>query len=134
MKNKLIFSSALLLLLCTNVHAAILLDAQTCKVSMGNYSETLQLSPPCSVVKTVNDEGDFVQFGETKIYIISGAPAKLAELEKRAFKESDRGCSLEYQGVIVVNNKFSLSKEKDRGLVCPYTGLDTKFYQQYLQY
>jgi hypothetical protein len=133
MKNKLIYSSALLLLSCTNVHAAILLDAQTCKVSMGNKSETLQLSPPCSVVKTINDEENFFQFGETKIYIISGAPAKLEKLKRWPVKESDR-CSLEYQAVIVVSNKFSLSKLKDKGLVCPDIGLDEKFYQQFVQY
>ncbi|WP_166110788.1 hypothetical protein [Pseudoalteromonas sp. Z9A5] len=133
MKNKLIFSSALLLLSCTNVHAAILLDAEICEVSMDNNSETLQLSPPCSVVKTINDEGDFLQFGETKIYIISGAPAKLAELKGWSVTESDK-CSLEHQGVIVVNNKFSLSKVVDGAVVCPDIGLDTKFYQQYLQY
>ena len=100
---------------------------------MGNKSETLQLSPPCSVVQSINDKENFFQFGETKIYIISGAPAKLAELEDWSVKEVGK-CSLEHQGVIVVNNKFSSSKVVDGAIVCPDNGLDKKFYQQFVQY
>ncbi|WP_033017617.1 hypothetical protein [Pseudoalteromonas sp. BSi20652] len=76
---------------------------------------------------------NFFQFNESKIYIISGAPAKLEKLKRWPVKESDR-CSLEYQAVIVVSNKFSLSKLKDKGLVCTDIGLDEKFYQQFVQY
>lgn len=133
MRNKLTFSSILLLFSCSNLNAGILLDDETCEVSMDNNSEKLQLLPPCSLVKTENDKKNFFQFNESKIYIISGAPAKLEKLKRWPVKESDR-CSLEYQAVIVVSNKFSLSKLKDKGLVCPDIGLDEKFYQQFVQY
>ncbi|CAM2784547.1 hypothetical protein [Pseudoalteromonas distincta] len=132
MSNKLIFSSLLLLFSCSNINAGVLLDAEICEVSIGNNSEKLQLLPPCSLVKTENGKQNFFQFNESKVYIISGAPAKLDKLKRWAVKETDR-CSLEYQAVIVVKNKTSLSKVKNNGLVCPNIGLDEKSYQQFVQ-
>lgn len=132
MRKKLIFSHLLLLFSCSNINASILLNTEICEVSIGNNSEKMQLSPPCSLVKTDNGKQNFFQFNESKIYIISGAPVKLDKLKRWAVKESDR-CSLEYQAVIVVKNKLSISEVKYNGLVCPNIGLDEKSYQQFVQ-
>ena len=132
MRNKFSFSLLMLLISCSNSNASIVLDENTCEVSMNNQIEKLQLSPPCSFVSAGNGNKSFFQFNESKVFIIAGAPARLSKLTRWSVKESDK-CSLEYQGVIVLKNEFSLSEVKGKGLVCPKIGLDEKFYQQFVK-
>ena len=134
MRNKFSFSLLMVLISCSNSNASIVLDENTCEVSMNNQIEKLQLSPPCSFVSAGNGNGNksFFQFNESKVFIIAGAPARLSKLTRWSVKESDK-CSLEYQGVIVLKNKFSISEVKGKGLVCPKIGLDEKFYQQFVK-
>lgn len=122
----------MLLISCSNSNASIVLDENTCEVSMNNQIEKLQVSPPCSLVTVGDGNKNFFQFNESKVFIIAGAPARLSKLTRWSVKESDM-CSLEYQGVIVLKNEFSLSEVKGKGLVCPKIGLDEKFYQQFVK-
>lgn len=122
----------MLLISCSNSNASIVLDENTCEVSMNNQIEKLQVSPPCSLVTVGDGNKNFFQFNESKVFIIAGAPARLSKLTRWSVKESDK-CSLEYQGVIVLKNEFSLSEVKGKGLVCPKIGLDEKFYQQFVK-
>ncbi len=122
----------MVLISCSNSNASIVLDENTCEVSMNNQIEKLQVSPPCSLVTTGNGNKSFFQFNESKVFIIAGASARLSKLTRWSVKESDK-CSLEYQGVIVLKNEFSLSEVKGKGLVCPKIGLDEKFYQQFVK-
>ena len=122
----------MLLISCSNSNASIVLDENTCEVSMNNQIEKLQVSPPCSLVTVGDGNKNFFKFNESKVFIIAGAPARLSKLTRWSVKESDK-CSLEYQGVIVLKNEFSLSEVKGKGLVCPKIGLDEKFYQQFVK-
>ncbi len=74
---------------------------------------------------------NFKKYGEKEVYIISGAPSPLDKLSRWSVTKEDN-CSLEYQAVIVNNETLSLSKVKDKTLVCPNLGLDEKVYRQFL--
>ncbi|NHH89688.1 hypothetical protein [Pseudoalteromonas sp. MB47] len=131
MKVKLLLLGMILLLSCSTAKSALYVNSESCTVKLNNTEKKLGLITPCSLVKVHDNLLNFKKYGETEVYIISGAPSPLDKLSRWSVTKEDN-CSLEYQAVIVNNETLSLLKVKDKTLVCPNLGLDEKVYRQFL--
>ncbi|QLE84790.1 hypothetical protein FLM48_06645 [Shewanella sp. Scap07] len=124
------FVSFLLITSCVNAEVTINSNSTRCIAELNEQSIALEIQPPCSVVK-VNQQGKgFHQYKGVKVYIVSGAPTPLEQLGKWSVDN----CSLISQAVFVENGLLSLSKVREKSLVCPDIGLDEKVYRDFLRH
>ena len=101
-----------------------------CRVTSGGKSVELQLTPPCSLVNVDYQDHDYIQYDDSKVYIVAGKPAPLTQLAKWSVTEEDN-CSLQSQAVMVTDGKVQLSAVRQDALTCPDIGLDEKVYRDF---
>ncbi|MAD73642.1 MAG: hypothetical protein CML20_02360 [Rheinheimera sp.] len=115
---------------CAQADISVNSANDVCKVTSDGKSYELQLTPPCSLVKVDYKDHDYFQYYDSKVYIVAGKPAPLAQLAKWSVTEADN-CSLQSQAVIVNAGKMHLSDVRQDALTCPEIGLDEKVYRDY---
>ena len=101
-----------------------------CTVTSEGKSYELQLTPPCSLVKLDYKDHEYFQYDDSKVFIVAGKQAPLAQLAKWSVNEADN-CSLQSQAVMVTDGKVQLSAVRQDALTCPDIGLDEKVYRDF---
>ena len=115
---------------CARADISISSANNICTVTSGGKSVELQLTPPCSLVNVDYQDHDYIQYDDSKVYIVAGKPAPLAQLAKWSVTEADN-CSLQSQAVMVTDGKVQLSAVRQDALTCPDIGLDEKVYRDF---
>lgn len=115
---------------CAQADISISSANNVCTVTSEGKSYELQLTSPCNLVKIDYQDHDYIQYDDSKVYIVAGKPAALTQLAKWSVTEDDN-CSLQSQAVMVTDGKVQLSAVRQGALTCPEIGLDKKVYRDF---